>query len=85
MAAPDKRVSIAHRRSHRSSTTWVWSVGAKAKTCTASIAAAASDPMVVLTDTVDWTEMEMRAAKVREKSSRTRPGDRHIYGPRSGP
>ena len=24
-------------------------------------------PMVVLTDTVDWTEMEVRAAKIREK------------------
>ena len=43
MAAPDRRVSMAHRRSQRSRTTRVWSVGANAKTWTASIAAAASE------------------------------------------
>ncbi len=32
VAAPDKRVSMAHKRSQRSRTTRVWSVGANAKT-----------------------------------------------------
>lgn len=31
-------------------------------------------PMVVLTDTVDWTEMEMRAAKIREKKLKNAAG-----------
>jgi len=37
-------------------------------------------PMVVLTDTVDWTEMEMRAEKVARRSSRTRPDGRRTCG-----
>src|SRR6185312_16271004 len=32
VAAPDKRVNMAHKRSQRSRTTRVWSVGANAKT-----------------------------------------------------
>lgn len=31
-------------------------------------------PMVVLTDTVDWTEMEVRAAKIREKKLKSAAG-----------
>src|SRR5664279_6440928 len=31
-------------------------------------------PMVVLTDTVDWTEMEVRAAKIREKKLKNAAG-----------
>jgi len=31
-------------------------------------------PMVVLTDTVDWTEMEMRAEKIRAKKLKNAAG-----------
>ena len=31
-------------------------------------------PMVVLTDTVDWTEMEVRAEKIREKKLKNAAG-----------
>ncbi len=38
-------------------------------------------PIVVLTDTVDWTEMEVRAEKIRERSSRMRQDGRPSSGP----
>jgi len=36
--------------------------------------AAENHPMVVLTDTVDWTEMEMRAEKIRAKKLKNAAG-----------
>jgi hypothetical protein len=39
-----------------------------------TIAVPANHPMVVLTDTVDWTEMEARAEKIREKKLKNAAG-----------
>jgi len=40
----------------------------------AAISLPENHPMVVLTDTVDWTEMEMRAEKIRAKKLKNAAG-----------